>query len=601
MGTIDLLNRLADRAQRAEVAAALARHWGVEALFVLVPDHQLGGLRPAPGFRQTLPGGSSWRHFLARCREAGEQRDMVAFPDRTRMVAALAFVAEDGPALVLLGGAPTLSYAEFKALPFALLSGLLRAETAEQAASGLVAAARDTTRRTATLATALDRARAETAAKAGELQKALAEAARLNEQLRRLNETLEERVGERTREVERQTQERLKAEMALLQSQKMEAVGQLTGGVAHDFNNLLSVIVGSLDLMEGMTGGNQRLIRAVDMAKRAADRGASLTGQLLAFARRQMLRPRPIELNEAIGEYENLLRRAVGETVEIRTRFSPLRCDCLIDPVHLETTVLNLAINARDAMPSGGVLSIETALCDQRDREVSDPKRARCVRLMISDTGTGMSPAIVERVFEPFFTTKPAGKGTGLGLSQVYGFVQQSGGRIAIKSAPGKGTAVRIYLPLATGEEAPPDHPGLNQDAIHTGSETILVVEDDSDVTEIVLSMLENAGYRVLTAANALAALSILESNRDVDLLFTDLVMPGGISGAELARTVRELYPNIKLLLTSGYTTAPDVVEEAARDGVLFVLKPYRQRELLTTVRVVLDGRPDLVRCEAAS
>jgi signal transduction histidine kinase/FixJ family two-component response regulator len=588
LGIIELLDRLADRAQRAEIAAELARRWSADALFMLVRDHELGVLRPAAGFQQTLPGGALWRRFLAQCARPGEHQGEVSFPDRKTIASALAYATAEGFVLVLVGGVPNLSYTEFKKLPFALISALLRTEATEQAASGAVAAAREVTQRTAALASALDRARGETQAKAAELQRALAEAAHLNEQLRQLNNTLEHRVSERTRELETQTEERLKAEAALLQSQKMEAVGQLTGGVAHDFNNLLSIIIGSLDLMEPMAADNPRLQRAVNMAQRAADRGARLTEQLLAFARRQVLRPQIIELNEIIGEYQGLLRRAVGEAVELRTELSRELCYCHIDPVHLETAILNLAINARDAMPAGGILVIELNRCVDRE-PIPDLGPSMQVRITVRDSGSGMSPDVVDRVFEPFFTTKPEGKGTGLGLSQVYGFVQQSGGRIAIETELGKGTAIHIYLPLVEGKKDSVEHCQTKQSTRTAGSETILVVDDDADVREIIVSMLEHAGYKIKIASNGVEALSVLKTDQVVDLLFTDLVMPGGITGVQLAHAAQELRPGINILLTSGYTAAAGITDDAMRDGFPLVLKPYRQHELITSIRSVLD------------
>lgn len=590
MRSIELLDRLADRAQRREVATELARHWGAEALFILVRDHELNILRPAPGFQQTLPGGALWRRFLARCTHSGEHEGKVGFPDSQRVVSALAYVRDDGTVLVLIGGAPALSYEAFTRLPFGLLSALLLTEATEQASSGAVAAAREATQRSATLAVALDRARAETQAKAAELQRALAETAHLNKSLRTLNDTLEERIKDRTRELERETEERLKAEAALSQARKMEAVGQLTGGVAHDFNNLLAIIVGSLDLMEGMAADNQRLQRAVDMAQRAAHRGSRLVEQLLAFARRQILKPQTVDLNERVTEYQSLLRRAVGEAVEIRLELSPEPCYCHIDSVQLETAILNLAINARDAMPEGGVLLISTTRCEAKTLPPELPS-GEYIQLMIKDTGNGISADIVERVFEPFFTTKPEGKGTGLGLSQVYGFVQQSGGHVALNIEPGHGTTVYLYLPLTNcGEEVFED----SRDSAAcraSGSETILVVEDNADVAEVVVSMLETAGYKVLVADNAASALEILkQSQHTVDLIFTDLVMPGGMNGFQLARAAQKLRPEIKVTLTSGYTGSTSFVDEAAREGFFFIQKPYRHNSLIESIHSALDG-----------
>jgi len=467
---IALFNRLADRRQRTAAASALAHHWRAEALIVFIPDRELGVLRPAPGFRQTLPGGPEWRDFLARCRQPGEHHGVVAFPERGQMTAVRAHVGADGAVLALLGGAPALSHEAFARLPFPLLSALLGAEAAASAAAGFAAAAREATGRATALAAALDHARCEADTKAAECEAVVIETARLNRQLKELNDTLEQRVRERSRELEKQTAERLKAEAALHQAQKMEALGQMTGGIAHDFNNVLSVIIGSLDLIETMAGGNQRLSRAVAMAQGAADRAARLTAQLLAFGRRQVLRPQTIDVNEAVDEYQDLLRRAVGGAITIRTDLSPTPCRVRIDPVQFETAILNLAINARDAMPSGGMVAIETAVC-REPPEAPDLAPGDYVCVTVRDQGQGMPAEIVGRVFEPFFTTKPAGRGTGLGLSQVYGFVRQSGGHVALDSGVGKGTAVRIYLPLIQDEPGRVETEGAAQSA---GSERAL-------------------------------------------------------------------------------------------------------------------------------
>jgi len=588
---VALFNRLADSENRSDVIDELASSLGIEAVFVLIPDSQVGGLRPAIGPSQTLPGGPTWRRFLGLCARPGEHHAEVAYPDRRRMLNAVAHVAADGAVLVLIGGHPALTYAQFTELPFGLLSRLLRAETAEQDAIGAVTAARETAQRTRALAAALDRARTETEAKAAELQRALSEAARLNRALRQLNDTLEERVRERSRELEKQTEERLKAETALLQAQKMEAVGQLTGGVAHDFNNLLSVIIGSLELMENVAGDNPRLLRSIVMAQRAAERGARLNEQLLAFARRQILRPQIIDLNEVIAEYQGLLRRAVGETVTVYMDLTSVPCRCNIDPVHLETAILNLAINARDAMPFGGSLWIETACCAEGEEEIREFCPGSYVRLSVKDNGTGMSADVIDRVFEPFFTTKAEGKGTGLGLSQVHGFVQQSGGYVRIDSNLNEGTNVKFYLPLATGDalEAEPQRP--DRVPLRIGSETILVVEDDADVSEIVRSVLSNAGYRILSASNGPEAILMLQADQHIDFLFTDLVMPGGMNGVELARQAQQLRPGLKILLASGYAAGAGVAEEVMRDGLPLMLKPYRHQELLTRIRSMLDSR----------
>jgi signal transduction histidine kinase/ActR/RegA family two-component response regulator len=588
------LNGLADRGRRAEAAGALARYWGAEALIVFICDPELGVLRPAPGFPQILPGGPSWRRFLARCRELGEHRDSVAFPDRETMTEARAFVAEDGAVLMLLGGSPSLSRAEFAELPFGLLSALLRAESVEAATAGRIEAARDATRRATALAEGLDVARSQAAAKAAELAAALAEAARLNQQLRDLNETLEQRVRERTRSLEKETEERIKAQTALLQAQKMEAVGQLTGGVAHDFNNLLSVVIGALESIQGLSEHNPRLERLVKLAQRAAQRGEVLTQKLLAFSRQQVLRSQLVELNDLIRDCEPLVRRAIGETVRLETRFSRTPCRCHIDPVQFETAILNLAVNARDAMPAGGTLVIETAVCRDEGRERRpEMGPGPYVRITVRDNGSGMTPDILARVFEPFFTTKPVGKGTGLGLSQVHGFVHQSGGWVEIDSTLGKATEVRLYLPVAQPEPARAERRRARKVEPASEGETVLVVEDEPDVADMVLSMLDGLGYRTEFARNGKEALSILERNPAIDLLFTDLVMPGGMSGAQLAIAARRLRPHLKILLTSGYAAHPAIADDGLREGFPLISKPYRLNELAAAVRAALGEVAD--------
>jgi signal transduction histidine kinase len=589
------VNELADPGRRPEAAAALARCLNAEALLVLIRDPDLGVLRPAPGFPQTLPGGPTWRRFLARCTGPGEHQDEVAFPDAHTVKAARAFVGADGAVLILLGGSPALSLSDLDELGFPLLSALLRAESAQVAAAGLAAAARDATHRATTLASALDAARGEIEEKAVELEHALAESARLNEELRRFNETLELRVSERTRELEREVTERRKAEAALLQAQKMEAVGQLTGGVAHDFNNLLAVIMGTLDLIDRKAGDDEELRRLVGNAQRAAERGERLTQQLLTFARRQQLRPKIVDIDELVRNFVGLLQHAVGAAIEIETRCVAGSCRSHIDPVHFETAVLNLAVNARDAMPFGGTLTIETEVVDLDACFVADHPEVQpgaYVRIAVSDTGSGMAPETVARVFEPFFTTKAVGKGTGLGLSQVYGFVKQSGGHIEIESAPAAGTTVRLYLPLAEGEAA--SRPSFRENRAAqdgaVGSETVLVVEDDPDVLEMVLTSLNDLGYRTIVARNGAEAMAVLESATPIDLLFTDLVMPGGIGGAVLAREARRLRPDIKILLTSGYSARPAAAGDGLPGDSQLISKPYRQRELALKIRAVLES-----------
>jgi signal transduction histidine kinase len=401
--------------------------------------------------------------------------------------------------------------------------------------------------------------------------------------LRRMNQTLEQRVEERTRqlgEMNRQLldemREREAAEEALRQSQKMEAVGQLTGGVAHDFNNLLTVIGGNLDLLEGADdpAKRQRLLRA---AQKAVDRGQQLTQHLLAFARRQPLRTAVTDINALLRAFLDLLHRAVGENVRVETDLAEDLWLCRLDPAQFEAALLNLAVNARDAMPEGGTITIST-------RNVAEGTGAATsaappgVVVVMADTGTGMPSELVGRVFEPFFTTKETGKGSGLGLSQVYGFIKQSGGEVRIESEPGRGTRVSLRLPRTTEapvpSAAPPGVPMASIDG-----RTILVVEDNDDVLEVAVAMLADLGYGVLTARNAAEATALLEGGALVDVLFTDVVMPGGASGIDLARRARETYPELKVLLTSGYAAQLAAVDNVG-PGFAVIGKPYRRAEL---------------------
>ena len=409
-------------------------------------------------------------------------------------------------------------------------------------------------------------------------------------ELQRLAETLEERVAERTLLLKEEIAQREKAEAALRQSQKMEAVGQLTGGVAHDFNNLLTVVTGHLDLLERWTGADGTARHHVDAAHRAAWRGARLTQQLLAFARQQDLRPEIIHLGDAVAEYEGLLRRALGEAIEVTIECDPNLWPSRVDPAQFENSILNLAFNARDAMPAGGRLAISLHNAKLGDSDVSPSAvPGDYVLVAVADTGVGIAPEQIDRVFEPFYTTKEVGRGTGLGLSQVYGFVKQSGGHVRIESAVGAGTTVMIYLPKAAGvavEREMLDRPG---EELAQGCETVLIVEDDESVLEVVTAMIEELGYRVLTARNGLEALSKLKLGELIDLLFTDLVMPNGISGAELAQQARQMRPELKILLGSGYSGMSPVAA-AAVASLPILGKPYRQAELAAKVRAVLAG-----------
>jgi signal transduction histidine kinase len=386
------------------------------------------------------------------------------------------------------------------------------------------------------------------------------------------------------------------SQAALYQAQKMEAVGQLTGGVAHDFNNLLTVIIGNLDFLDNEAAANPRLRKLTATIRRSAERGARLTTQLLAFSRRQPLRPETCNLNTLIIDFDVLIKRAVGETVAVRSDLHPGLWPCSIDPAQFEAGMLNLIVNARDAMPTGGTLSITTrnvVIAADDPAFVDDVAPGQYVMVTVADTGVGMNPETLERAFEPFYTTKEVGKGSGLGLSQLYGFVRQSGGTARIASTVAGGTTVTVYLPKAVRETAQPEP--ASPPTKPKGSETVLVVEDDPDVLDIAVETLSDLGYRILVAYDGVEAMAILERDEPIDLLFTDIVMPYGINGIQLARQARKLRQDIKVLLTSGYTMQTLSAEYGAEKEFTIIGKPYRQAELAEHVRRAL-GRQDTVR-----
>jgi signal transduction histidine kinase len=386
------------------------------------------------------------------------------------------------------------------------------------------------------------------------------------------------------------------SQAALHQAQKMEAVGQLTGGVAHDFNNLLTVIIGNLDFLDNEAAANPRLRKLTATIRRSAERGARLTTQLLAFSRRQPLRPETCNLNTLVIDFDVLIKRAVGETVAVRSDLHPGLWPCSIDPAQFEAGMLNLIVNARDAMPTGGTLSITTrnvVIAADDPAFVDDVAPGQYVMVTVADTGVGMNPETLERAFEPFYTTKEVGKGSGLGLSQLYGFVRQSGGTARIASTVAGGTTVTVYLPKAVRETAQPEP--ASPPTKPKGSETVLVVEDDPDVLDIAVETLSDLGYRILVAYDGVEAMAILERDEPIDLLFTDIVMPYGINGIQLARQARKLRQDIKVLLTSGYTMQTLSAEYGAEKEFTIIGKPYRQAELAEHVRRAL-GRQDTVR-----
>jgi PAS domain S-box-containing protein len=388
--------------------------------------------------------------------------------------------------------------------------------------------------------------------------------------------------------------EHKRAEEALRQSQKMEAVGQFTGGVAHEFNNLLMIVVGNLDYAKDMTEEGKEVRIHVERALAAADRGAALTQRLLAFSRKQVLRPTPTDLNDLQPGLLDLLRPALGEAIAVESVFADDLWLASVDRDQMETAVLSLALNARDAMPRGGELIIEAAnvrLGGDDIAEGSEAEPGDYVLLSVTDTGAGMPPEVMEHVFEPFFTTKEVGKGTGLGLSMVHGFVKQSGGHIEIASEVGGGTTVRIYLPRASETSAQSDAE-LDVDPAYRGKgETILVVEDDPAVRALLVRMLTGLGYETVEAGDGETALAILDETPGISLLFTDVILPNGMSGGELAREAQRRWPDIKVLHTSGYPDESIAHHGQIDDGVELLRKPYRISTLARKVRETLDSR----------
>lgn len=381
-------------------------------------------------------------------------------------------------------------------------------------------------------------------------------------------------------------------EEQLRHAQRLEAVGQLTGGIAHDFNNLLTVILGNGELLQEQLAREPALAELARMMVTAARRGADLTHRLLAFARRQVLEPRVVQVNELVESMRPLLTRALGRHISMELRPSAGLGPALVDPGQLESALLNLCLNARDAMPEGGRLTLETAdVWLDRDYAASHAEVApgNYVLLAVSDTGSGIAPEYLERIFEPFFTTKEKGKGSGLGLSMVFGFIRQSKGHISVYSEPGIGTLVKMYLPRA-GAGALESEPADNMVPVqHGGSECILLVEDDELVRRYAEQQLLGLGFRVLSAGNGNDALALLQQRDDIDLLFTDMVMPGALGGAELAARAKELRPEIKVLFTSGYTENALVHHGRLDKGVLLLGKPYRRAELMAKVRQAID------------
>ncbi|ANW05598.1 hybrid sensor histidine kinase/response regulator [Bradyrhizobium icense] len=383
--------------------------------------------------------------------------------------------------------------------------------------------------------------------------------------------------------------EKQAAEAQLRHVQKMDAVGQLTGGVAHDFNNILTVITGTIGILEEAVADQPQLAAVAKLIDEAAERGANLTKHLLAFARKQPLQPVEVDVNALVLEAAKLLHPTLGEHIEITPLLAEDAWTALVDPNQLSTAVLNLAINARDAMPNGGKLALETSnvvLDESYAGMHSEVTPGHYVMIAVSDTGSGIPPALLERVFEPFFTTKEVGRGTGLGLSMVFGFVKQSGGHVKIYSEQGHGTTVRVYLPRAAGlQQTAAEAVSAN---IEGGSETVLVVEDDALVRRYVIAQIESLGYATLEAANASDALRIIDEAPTIDLLFTDVIMPGTMNGRQLVDEALKRRPDLKTLYTSGYTENAIVHHGRLDSGVLLLAKPYRKSELARMIRLAL-------------
>jgi DNA-binding response OmpR family regulator/two-component sensor histidine kinase len=412
--------------------------------------------------------------------------------------------------------------------------------------------------------------------------KALLRIRRGEDDMRALNATLEQRVKDRVADLEaanlklkREIEQRERAEEALVQSQKMEAIGQLTGGLAHDFNNLLTAVVGNLDLIR-MRATDPRILRHAEHAFKAAERGSKLTAQLLAFSRTQKLATVPVDLNVLIRGMSELVNQTLGSQIAVRTDLAEGLPHVLADANQLELALLNLSINARDAMPDGGMLTISARL-DPADRER--------VILCVADTGTGMTPEVVARAFDPFFTTKPAGKGTGLGLSQVYGIVRQIGGDVTIDTAPGKGTRINIALRVA---HAVAEHESAEASLVPGGAETILVVDDDPDVRQIMSGVLSGLRYQVKEAGSGKDALDILRKHR-LDLLVLDFGMPD-LNGAEVAASARQTNERLRILFVSGYSDTSAIERAVGKAALLH--KPFRPAEFAAAVRSSLDAPP---------
>lgn len=416
--------------------------------------------------------------------------------------------------------------------------------------------------------------------------------------LRELNESLEQRVAERTRELAQSNErlqveisERAQAEEALRHAQKMDAIGQLTGGIAHDFNNMLTGVLGALDLIQRRVAAGRvsEIDRYIEAAMSSANRAASLTHRLLAFARRQSLNQRPVDVNHMVMSMEELLRRTIGESIELEVDLHTTSCLTNTDEHQLENALLNLVINARDAMPDGGRLLIQTELTHNA-LLLDALAPGDYVRLRVQDTGLGMSSEVIARAFDPFFTTKPIGQGTGLGLSMVYGFISQTGGRVSISSEEGRGTRIDLLLPCHhEAAQTPPAVPRSIEAPRASQGERVLVVEDEPDVRMLVVDVLKELGYRVEVACDSHEALPVLQGVDPVDLLVTDVGLPG-LNGRQLAEIARQHRPGLKVLFMTGYAREAEVRGDFLDHGMDLLTKPFTIDELAQRVRHLIES-----------
>jgi signal transduction histidine kinase/CheY-like chemotaxis protein len=424
------------------------------------------------------------------------------------------------------------------------------------------------------------------------------------QELGQLNATLEQQVGARTAELSdanakllAEMRRREESEAQLRHMQRLEAIGQLTGGIAHDFNNMLAVIISSLNIVQRrLARGNHQIGEFVDSAMQGAERAANLTRRLLAFSRQQALSPEPIEANRLLVGMEDILRRSLPENISIETVLSGGLWRTFADLPALENVLVNLAVNARDAMPKGGKLTIETGNTDlDATHSVAndDAVPGQYVMIAVTDTGKGMTPDVLDRAFDPFFTTKPTGQGTGLGLSQVYGFIKQSKGHVSIRSTPQSGTTVKLYLPRYHGKSdaAADPHPDAPPQPAAGTRDTIMVVEDDAAVRRMAVQMLAELNYDTIEADSGQSALKLLAKSRDVKLVFTDVVMPD-MNGRALADEIAKRWPDLKVVFTTGYTRDAIVHNGILDPGVQLIAKPFKLDELAAKIAAVLDDGP---------